>query len=347
MKFTTRAVLYIGYHCNLNCQFCYYHFSNNKKWKKLASAKFEAHIYRKIFGDDRVDITGGEPTIYPNILKLVQFCKKIGLRPSIITNGIALANERNVILLKDAGVFDYLVSIHGLGNVYDYLVSFPGAYDKQNAGLKNLIKNNIPIRINVTINKYNTPQLPEVAKYAADMDAKVVNFICFNPFYEWRHNVNIEFQEQHSTVVPYLREAIDILNVNGIESNVRYFPLCLLKGLESHQYNFHQLSYDSHEWDFMSWHKNSKIVIPFLLKKFLYRKTAKEQYAYYLKDANISTDINYCKPLKCNDCAMRNICDGLVKQYYERFGDYELEPYSGEQIKDPTTFIKDQFKIDD
>ncbi len=343
MKITTRAVLYVGYGCNLNCRFCYYHFSNKKIWKNIFLAKIEALIYRGIFGNDRVDITGGEPTIYPYILELVRFCKKIGLRPSIITNGIALADEKKVFSLKKAGIFDFIISVHGLGRTYDQIVCSPKASEIQQMGIKNLVNNNIPIRINVTLNKFNTTQLLNIAKYAVKINADVVNFICFNPFGDWSYFREIEFQERHSVMVPYLQKAIKILEKEGIESNIRYFPFCFLKGLESHQYNFSQLPYDSHEWDFMSWKKNFKTFPPFLFKRDK-RKLSN----YYQMEANSCIKgLNYHKTLKCQECALTNICDGLNRQYYNRFGDEELEPYKGELIKDPTTFIKKQFKIND
>lgn len=348
MKITTRAVLYIGYKCNLNCKFCYYHDVDKGEWKRLSSAKFEALKFRKLFGNDRVDLTGGEPTIYPYILELVRYCKKIGLRPSIITNGIALSDEKKVVNLKQAGVFDYLVSVHGLDEVYDRIVGVNGMSKIQKAGIRNIINNNIPLRINVTMNKFNSVQLPEIANYAVSINARVVNFINFNALNHWDHVEKIDFQEKYSIIVPYLRDAIKILDQKGIESNIRFFPLCLIKGLENHQYNLRQLPYDSHEWDYMSWHKNFEIIFPYLFKKFLFGKSKEKLSDYYMKDVDFFSPIFNCyKTSKCKNCSFTNICDGINKQYHSRFGDEELEPYMGEIINDPTIFIKDQYKITD
>ena len=56
---------------------------------------------------------------------------------------------------------------------------------------------------------------------------------------------------------------------------------------------------------------------------------------------------NYKRKQKCKECSMKYICDGLTKQYYDRFSDLELKPYCGELIKDPTYYIKKQYKIID
>jgi len=319
----------------------------NKKWKPILIAKIEALIYRVIFGNNRLDLTGGEPTIYPNIVSLVKFCKCIGLRPSIITNGIALADNNKVIELKKAGVYDYLISVHGLNNVYDEMVGSKGKFELQNIGIQNLLKNDIPFRANVTITKFNKTQLVDIAKYCIDKGAQVVNFICFNPFYEWEKLSKIDFQERHSKIAPYLKQAIDILNEKQIETNIRYFPFCLLKGYEKHQYNFYQLSYDSHEWDFMSWHRNYKLVIPYLINRFVLYRPKEKLSHYYYEDVNIDAKMLYLKKDKCNNCSLSNICDGLKIQYINRFTDEELDPYSGNIINDTTYYIKEQFKICD
>jgi len=345
MEITRRAVLYVGYPCNIKCKFCYFQHKINKKWKNIRMAKLEAFLYRYLFGNNRVDLMGGEPTIYPKIKELIEYCKKIGLRPSPITNGIALSNEKRVVSFKEAGVYDYLVSVHGLEDVHDELVGLKNSFRIQKKAIDNLKKHNIPIRINVTLNKFNTPQLPEMAEYFKEIGAKVVNFICFNPFYEWEEKIEIDFQERHSVIAPKLQKAIEILDDAKIESNVRYFPFCLLKGFEEHQYNFAQLPYDSHEWDFMSWYnfRNPVQFLSFLFNKFILMRDKAPDSSYF-KQAKVSRSHNYKKGEKCDSCSMKYICDGPTKQYYGRFGDTELVPYNGGLVKDPTYFIKKQKK---
>ncbi len=349
MKLTRRAVIYIGYACNLNCRFCYYKYKTKKRWKPLSLVKFEAFIYRYVFGNIKVDITGGEPTIYPHIIEFVKYCKAIGLRPTLITNGIVLANKKKVKKLKSAGVFDYLISVHGIGKVYDYLVDLPNAFKAQKKGIENLITEGINIRVNVTINNLNTPQLPKIAEYAIKKNVKVVNFICFNPFYEWEKIYGIDFQEKHSIIAPYLVKAIKKLGRHKIEANVRYYPICFLKGLEKHQYNYSQLPYDSHEWDFMSWfkRKSPRYNLFFFFNKFRLRKYHQAPKKYYMEQSLIVKKRNYKKEKKCLNCSLTTICDGPTKQYYHRFGDSEMRPYKGEKITDPTHFIKKQFKVKD
>ncbi|MCH8205150.1 MAG: hypothetical protein IID09_08290, partial [Candidatus Hydrogenedentes bacterium] len=59
---------------------------------------------------------------------------------------------------------------------------------------------------------------------------------------------------RYSDIKPRLTEAMDLLDEAGMECNVRYLPLCMAE--ERHRrnfYNFQQLPYDHHEWDYQSW----------------------------------------------------------------------------------------------
>lgn len=43
-------------------------------------------IFVEEYGCNSIDIQGGEPTIYPHIFELIEYCVSIGLKPTLITN---------------------------------------------------------------------------------------------------------------------------------------------------------------------------------------------------------------------------------------------------------------------
>jgi hypothetical protein len=93
----------------------------------------------------------------------------------------------------------------------------------------------------------NLTELEVIAALAASTGARVVNFLTFNPYFEWERDVEISFQARHSDIAPHLMRAIDICTAAGVEANVRYFPPCQLPGYEQHVYTGYQLPYDPHE----------------------------------------------------------------------------------------------------
>lgn len=222
----------------------------------LEKAKRICKTLVDVYQNKAIDIQGGEPTIYKDICELVAYCREIGLLPTLITNALVLAKRDACVRLHGAGVRDLLISIHGMGDVFDEIVGVKGAHDKQMAALEHINDIGIPFRINCVLSKNALPQLVDIARLAINKGARTVNFIAFNPFEDQRKkgkrsDTNVP---RYADVSGPLTEALDMLAEADVEANVRYFPFCMLP--ERHwksNYNFQQLSYDLHEWDFASW----------------------------------------------------------------------------------------------
>ncbi len=258
---TRRAVMWLGQTCNIRCHFCYFLDRIEKKdhpehpFMELEKAKRICHDLRYRYGNTSIDIQGGEPTIWRHIDELVAYCHEIGLHPTLITNAIALAKRERCERLKQAGIRDLLISVQGLGPVYDEIVGLPGGSVKQAQALENCIALGIPFRFNCVLSLKALPQYVDIARLAVSTGALAVNFLAFNPFEDQatghRSTVNVP---RYSDVAVELNKALDVLADAGVEANVRYFPICMVE--ERHRksmYNFQQLPYDPHEWDYDSW----------------------------------------------------------------------------------------------
>jgi len=260
MNITKRGVIWLGQTCNLKCYFCYFRdrIDNQNhpehQFMKLEKAKKIVTILKEYYGNSALDIQGGEPTIYPHIFELISYCNKIGISPTLITNGIVLANEDIVKRYKEVNINDFLFSIHALGDKYDKIVGVKGAHIKQLKALENLKKYQIPIRFNCTMTKEAMGDMEEISKLAIQYGVKVVNFITFNPFADQQGNRDVSNVPKYSQLKEVLQNSIDMLEKNQIEVNVRYFPLCILdEEYRKNIYDAQQLPYDTHEWDYNSW----------------------------------------------------------------------------------------------
>jgi pyruvate-formate lyase-activating enzyme len=253
--------MWLGQTCNLRCYFCYFlnRISNahhpEHPFMDIRKAKDLCRTLREFYGNTAIDIQGGEPTIYPDILELISYCKEIGLHPTLITNGLHLSKPGVLEQFRDAGVRDFLVSYHGIGETHDEVVGKKGAYEKMDQAVRRMQELNIPIRFNCTMSKPVIDLLPDIARKAIEYGATVVNYIAFNPFEDQEAGVRThENVAKYSEIKPKLAEAMDLLEAAGIEVNVRYLPLCMAEPRHRKNfYNFQQLSYDHHEWDYQSW----------------------------------------------------------------------------------------------
>ena len=284
---------------------------------------------------------------------------------------MALSKEEICQKFQDAGLRDLLISIHGLGNQYEENVGVPGAHGKQMQALENLIKLKIPFRFNCVLAKSVLPDLPKIAQLAIDSQARVVNFITFNPFEDQQHNLrSTNDVPSYQQVAEPLMQALDILDQSSIEANVRYFPFCMVRQAYWKQiYNFQQLPYDLHEWDFASWSwtgqqpqrmKSGNLTEVLTLRQAnSYSKRFGTQ-PNYLHDQTISAEDEYRHSAlirsrehcgyqyssECNKCALQEICDGFHGDYAQLFTAKEARPVQDiERVSNPISFIQKQDKI--
>lgn len=320
---TKRAVIDVNRVCNAKCRMCYYTYETTKWTKTFDDIKKEL-IMAKKRGNTSVDFTGGEPTIHPGMPEVIRFAESIGLHTCIITNCIALDKIKRIV---DAGCREWLISIHGYQDKHDELLGVKGSWDKMLSTVDYLNTQSCFVRVNCTLTKYNYKDLPALAKFYIDyVKARIVNFINFNPHYQWGEvnqpevfsKLN-EVQIKVSEVAPYLKEAIRILEEYNTWVNVRYYPFCMLKGYETHICNNPQVMFDPYEWDYG--------VYPKTEEKYL-------AYARYLQ-----SNINSCED-KCGTCGILNVCGGINKNYAKLHGYSELEPYT-EMAEHPYHFKKD------
>jgi pyruvate-formate lyase-activating enzyme len=252
-----RGVLWLGQTCNLRCYFCYFLDRIETKahaehpFMTLAKAKTICRTLVDYYGNNSIDIQGGEPTIWGDIHDLVSYCAGIGLKPTLISNGIVLSKDGACQRLKDAGVYDILLSVQGLGSVYDEIVGLPGGSARQMTALENLRAARVPFRFNTVLSKPVLPQLEVVTRLGIESGSRVMNFIAFNPFIDQtcgrRSAKNVA---SYGEIMPHLTPVLDTLDAAGVEVNVRYLPFCVFEARHRRFcQNFPQIVYDLHEWD--------------------------------------------------------------------------------------------------
>jgi sulfatase maturation enzyme AslB (radical SAM superfamily) len=332
---TRRGVLWLGLKCDVRCIFCYDELVHpgDKRWLDLSEIEAALEKFAGYYGNNAIDFMGGEPTLHPHIYEIVRRSAELGLRTTIITHGMRLSDIRVAEAFEAAGIYDFLVSIHAVGDEAVRSIHRRGSdnFAKQLQGLNNLKTLGIPFRFNCTLVKENISHLVGIAELAVEKGARVVNFLTFNPYFEWGKQGEIPFQARHSEIAPALSKAIEICTANGVEANVRYMPLCQLPQKEHHLYTGHQLPFDTHEWDYNSWYDCGHAGPP---SEEWYREAARQQ----------SSRHHYRHVEECGGCAARLICDGFHEQYIQRWGGSEARPLPGAVISDPKHFVRRQTK---
>lgn len=339
---TERGWLFLGENggpCNMACKFCYYSFQKHLVFFDLDTLIAKANKFRHHYGLSYCDISGGEPTIYgpkdadgrrPQLEAVVRHCRNIGLLPTIISHG---QNNTEALVkgVEDAGLEDWLISMHGMQDGHDKAVvnhkgEGAGGWERLVGNLSHCQR---PVRFNTTLQNFNFQEAPALARWLADNRAPTVwNMIQFNPFYAWHERPEIDFQATMTEMAPYIAAAVQVAEAAGWEVNVRYFSFCVAAkyGFERNCVNFYQTQYDPWEWGLEATEGYPMAVI--------HRHGGAEGARRAHCDRIASARSN----AKCESCALRPICEGPATQYQERYGTDELVPFTGERITDVTHF---------
>jgi len=180
-------MLNLSFLCNYNCLKCCNRYRNYKGGLLELNEIKKAILKCKKLGARVVVIAGeGEPTLYENIKKLIQFINNNKLIPYIFTNGSNLNKEMATFLVKNNTTL--VINIDSLDeNKYDKYVQKKGAFKNLMKNLiitKKIYKNTIrysgkdritSLAINLVLNNENYDQISKIKEFCDDDMVFVVN----------------------------------------------------------------------------------------------------------------------------------------------------------------------------
>ena len=102
------AQIYVTDQCNLDCFYCS-EYDNSVPHPSLEDLKKWIGKIKDL-GCVRIGLQGGEPLLHPNIVEIVRFCKGLGLRTSMSTNGFKLT-QTLIEDFEEAGLDSLQISV--------------------------------------------------------------------------------------------------------------------------------------------------------------------------------------------------------------------------------------------
>jgi pyruvate-formate lyase-activating enzyme len=205
--------------CNIHCDGCYRQTMTGHK--TLEQVKEEVLFFKRWRNPDNVSIAGGEPLIYPHILELVRFIADQGIKPIILTNGVALTPEK-LHALKQAGLAGFTMHIDSHQNR-------PHWKDKTEKDLNGLrqtfadmvaAEGGLYLVFNATVYPSTYPEIPDIVRWGQANIDKVQGLV----FITYRTAVrsgsvatDIHDQTVDMTKLSYTSEVFDETFITGPE----------------------------------------------------------------------------------------------------------------------------------
>ena len=336
-----RAKVNVGYECNSKCFFCYYHISRLKKQRfSVETIRNQLDIFKR-FGVRDVDFSGGEPSIHPNILELLQLALDTGFRNRcIITNGFKFSNLNFMKACIEHGLNDILISLHGDERMNDKLTGVQGSFKMTVKAIENAKAVGLKPRVKTVINSMNYKKFPELTMKLNNLQLFNHNWIGFKHCYE-QIGADYDKTVQHSVMSPYLLEALgNEIDIDYI--NIRYIPFCFAKGHEKNISNYPQKIYDPLEWI----NTLLPMVDHYSEESFDNNYVDEDEDRKFLNNNAVNCNrFLYEKSAKCITCKNVYICDGFEIDYGKKYDiEDEANPYRGKPVKDPLYYRYEYYK---
>ena len=149
-------VLELTNRCNLTCRHCIYgHRVDPALRAYLPLTLIERVVAEAVtIGGREVYLTGGEPSLHPDFLAVVEICKTQGLRVVIQTNGVHLTNAA-IDRLRQLGVDEVRISLDGVTPETNDAIRGKGTFARAAATLRRLQAAGLPVAVSFTACKIN------------------------------------------------------------------------------------------------------------------------------------------------------------------------------------------------
>jgi radical SAM protein with 4Fe4S-binding SPASM domain len=164
-----RMDLALTYRCQNDCPHCYvgrpkdFPEMSAEQWKRVIDRCWELGIPHLTF-------TGGEATLRPDLVELIQYAEDVGLVTGLQTNGRRLRDGEYVNELLLAGLDHIQITLESHdAAIHDRMVGAEGAWQETVAGIKTVVDADVYMMTNTTLTTENVEGIEETIAFAASL----------------------------------------------------------------------------------------------------------------------------------------------------------------------------------
>ncbi|UQA58012.1 radical SAM protein [Polyangium aurulentum] len=310
-----KALIKVGYACNENCTFCH---TADMRHIDDSAERVEWKIDRaKRLGYSMVVLSGGEPTMRPELLRWARRVAGHGLDFGLVTNGLMLSYRHVVDELVDACRLRYVyMSMHGGEPKVHGSVVRADTFQRAFEAVKNLHGRIPDLTVNCVITTANLRHLRGLVDRLLPFPELCIKLSMTQPKGAANRAFDVIVPDVAACAAE-VRAAIEHgLAKRTSDKGPRFahdgIPFCLLPGLE-------------HLYDDLKTHRYATMI------------EADED------DFVPVDDVAKIQPEEtCGDCALRGPCPGLYRGYWEAHGASALRPITGKPRANSYNFVPER-----
>ena len=215
--------------CDNRCLFC--HDCASEKGSHMDYTNVSNEIEQS--KEERIVLSGGEPTLYPNLIPLIRDANLCGKEVQIITNARRFADSRFAHDCVDAGLHEVTLSIHGDTTIHDTLTGRKDCLADVEDALQNL-SGRVRITIDTVLTAMNHNSVPSLVKSLhRRYGIRQFNLIGLLPQGRAAENHRVLFCP-YETFIPSIHETIRYAESNNLSVWVTRIPPQYLEGFEQY-----------------------------------------------------------------------------------------------------------------
>lgn len=147
-----------------------YKLTYNEVAKKIIDAKNK--------GYKNIDFYGGEPTCFSFLKKAIKLANNLGMRVTLATNAVKFSSkEYTDYLFSGINIEGIRTSLHSYKpEIHDTITQIKGSFNKTIKGIKNILRYNKKLTINVVINALNYKDIVYMPDYIYELGVRGIKF---------------------------------------------------------------------------------------------------------------------------------------------------------------------------
>jgi len=170
--------------CNLKCYYCYRLANKNEIIKPILTDQLLLKLTELAdFGVSSIEITGGEPMLHPDFIKIISTCYEKFVLIGVLTNGTLLDEPKIKELLpfKDKLAISVSLDCH-IPQIHDKRRGMVGAFKKTTNAIKLLSEYGFLTRVAMVIDKENWTYIEPTILLAKKLGASTFGYTPILPF---------------------------------------------------------------------------------------------------------------------------------------------------------------------
>jgi len=167
--------------CNLNCRHCYGNDLHSELYfsdltKIISDISSTISIWNSFTPLSKsINYTGGEPLLYKNLFKLIDYSNKEGFSSAILTNG-TLVDKDKARIISNLGVSYVQISVDDINDHHDSLRGLKDAFKMALQGIENLVEEGVFVNVSCTLSKLNVGRIEEIISLMATVGVSSIRF---------------------------------------------------------------------------------------------------------------------------------------------------------------------------